>query len=591
MPPLHDRLTLTREINRSGIATVWEGYDTSLDRKVLVKAIHPQYARDPELRTRFEREARAIARISHPNVVQIYDLEIDDDRLRLILEFVEGQTLSALMKERGRLPAGIAISIACSILEGLKAAHADGIIHRDLKPDNILISKKGETKITDFGLATLKDQPTVTMEGAVLGTPTYMSPEQALGTALSENTDLFTAGLILFEMLTGKRVIEGDSLREAFNNVVNYQPPDLRLYADCIPAKVVPLLKSLLAREPGNRLGSAEETYAVLSRATPLGVLPVGKVVDYLTGDYVEEQVVAEEAATEQAAEDEKPEVEAAESGSHDEEQLLVELEAEARPVSEQRQPHHAHKHSKLNNWLPWLAGAFIILAGFTIWYFLPPQNQIVSGTTPTDTTQTKSTDSLTTPADSTIVEQLPDTIKTEPEPPVTKPPRDTTTHKPPPQQKPEDKPLEVYPGALGFLRVQCKPWARVYIADSLWGTTPLSGPLELAAGIHSIVLMNDEINQPISRLIDILPDTTILLDIDLYDYVAKIRAVSVRPWADVYVDGTKELRTPSNRLIFKPLGKHTITLEHPDFRKYTTEVLFEQGDPIYEIRVDLAQM
>ncbi|MBU1919861.1 PEGA domain-containing protein, partial [bacterium] len=168
--------------------------------------------------------------------------------------------------------------------------------------------------------------------------------------------------------------------------------------------------------------------------------------------------------------------------------------------------------------------------------------------------------------------------------------PRDTVK-KPPVERKPEESPIEVFPGALGFLRVQCKPWARVYIADSLWGTTPLSGPLELTSGIHSIVLMNDEINQPISRLITILPDTTILLDIDLYDYVAKIRAVSVRPWADVYVDGTKEMRTPSNRVIFKPLGKHTITLEHPEFRPYTEEVLFEQGDPIYEIRVDLAQM
>ncbi|RQV94190.1 serine/threonine protein kinase [bacterium] len=577
MPPLHDRLTLTREINRSGIATVWEGYDTSLDRKVLVKAIHPQYARDPELRTRFEREARAIARISHPNVVQIFDLEIDEDKLRLILEFVEGQTLSRLMKDRGKFPPQIAISIACSILEGLKAAHADGIIHRDLKPDNILISKKGETKITDFGLATLKDQPTVTMEGAVLGTPTYMSPEQALGTALSENTDLFTAGLILFEMLTGKRVIEGDSMREAFSNVVNYQPPDLSLHADCIPAFVIPLLGSLLAREPGNRLKSAAETYKALSKTTPVGVLPITKVEDYLTGSYVEEAVVF-------------PPPESVILPVQEEKPREPEEAADEEAPEEQR-AQHAGKHGNLHNWMPWLAGAFIVLSGFIIWYLLPPQKSSEPQTAPIDTTQV--TDTLSLP-ETSVVAVPPESTRTDSEVvsiPDSKPqPRDTVK-KPPVERKPEESPIEVFPGALGFLRVQCKPWARVYIADSLWGTTPLSGPLELTSGIHSIVLMNDEINQPISRLITILPDTTILLDIDLYDYVAKIRAVSVRPWADVYVDGTKEMRTPSNRVIFKPLGKHTITLEHPEFRPYTEEVLFEQGDPIYEIRVDLAQM
>jgi serine/threonine protein kinase len=553
MSPIHDRLTLTREINRSGIATVWEGYDTSLDRKVLVKAIHPQYARDPELRTRFEREARAIARISHPNVVQIYDLEVDEDRLRLILEFVEGQTLGALLKARGKLPIGVAISISCSILDGLKAAHADGIIHRDLKPDNILISNKGEAKITDFGLATLKDQPSVTMEGAVIGTPTYMSPEQALGTELSESTDLFTAGLILFEMLTGKRVNEGDSMREAFNNVINYRPPDLSQYADCIPESVMPILKSLLSREPGNRLQTATETHEALAAASSTALFTTKKIEEYLSGKYEEEQ-----------------------------------------PVQKPAQKPCAHKDKKqsaLNNWLPWLAGAFIILSGFLIWYVLPPQQPYNPAGTPQDSTKTV----VTEPQDSSLTE-LPTTIipadsgvaeQSQEKPPstVTKPPANT------PVGKPDRDSLEVAVGATGFLRVQCKPWARVYIADSLWGTTPLSQSLKLASGSHNVVLMNDEINQPISRLVTILPDTTVLLDIDLYDFVAKIRAASVRPWADVYIDGIKELRTPSNRVIFRPLGMHTITLEHPDFRPYTTEVMFKQGDVTYEIRIDLAQM
>jgi serine/threonine protein kinase len=289
MSAINDRITLTREINRSGIATVWEGYDTVLDRKVLVKAIHPQFAHDRDIRTRFEREARAIARISHPNVVQIYDVEIQDERLRLILEFVEGATLGTLLKERKRFPSEIALSIACNILLGLKHAHAEGIIHRDLKPDNILISLRGETKITDFGMATLKDQPTVTLEGSALGTPSYWAPEQALGSALSERTDLFTAGLILFEMLTGRRVIEGESLGETYQNAVNYRTPDLSQYEDCISAEVMPILQSLMERDSSKRFESASTAFESLRESTAAGILPTASIGNYLAGESYQE--------------------------------------------------------------------------------------------------------------------------------------------------------------------------------------------------------------------------------------------------------------------------------------------------------------
>ncbi len=222
------RLTLLRELSRSGIATVWEAYDPTLDRKVLLKSINPQYARESDLRVRFEREARAIARLSHPNVVQIYDLRASADDLSIILEFIEGATLGKLLKDHGSLPCEVAVTIAGEILSGLEHAHAAGIIHRDLKPDNVLVSVKGEVKITDFGLATLRDQPTVTQEGMVIGTPSYMAPEQAGGGEITVVTDVFAVGLILFEMLTGRRVHEGASLAETFQNVLRYRLAAIR---------------------------------------------------------------------------------------------------------------------------------------------------------------------------------------------------------------------------------------------------------------------------------------------------------------------------------------------------------------------------
>jgi len=165
------RLTLLHLISRSNIATVWEAYDSELDRRVLVKYIEPQYSRDEDVRARFLREARAIAKLSHANVVQIYDLRSDEEKLSLILEFVEGLSLRKLLKERGPLPLHVAVTIAAHIAAGLEHAHAAGIIHRDLKPENVMVSRRAEVKITDFGLVTLRDQPTLTQEGMLLGTP------------------------------------------------------------------------------------------------------------------------------------------------------------------------------------------------------------------------------------------------------------------------------------------------------------------------------------------------------------------------------------------------------------------------------------
>jgi serine/threonine protein kinase len=595
MSPINDRITLTREINRSGIATVWEGYDTVLDRKVLVKAIHPQFAHDRDIRTRFEREARAIARISHPNVVQIYDVEIQDERLRLILEFVEGATLGTLLKERKRFPSEIALSIACNIMLGLKHAHAEGIIHRDLKPDNILISLRGEAKITDFGMATLKDQPTVTLEGTALGTPSYWAPEQALGTALSERTDLFTSGLILFEMLTGRRVIEGESLGETYQNAVNYRPPDLSQYADCIPEQVMPVLQSLMERDSSQRMESASATFETLNKATVAGILPAISIADYVAGKSSEEfdafsmtpgmreAAVARSAASIPV----KPQKDLGDSAETSRKSSLVdappEVQPEGGPEEEILVPlapltRAPRSGSRVGLWI----GAIVVLvAVLAFWQWYPMSEPPITQTTPTDTIKAdEGKQPVTKDSVSAVPGRTRDTTKI-----------DTTSSVRIPPKLPEQKPLEVVPGATGSLRIQCRPWARVYISDSLWGTTPMSGPLQLVSGVHTVVLINDEIKQPVSRIVTILPDSTVLLDVDLYDFVAKIRAASVRPWADVYVDGIKEFRTPSSRVIFLPLGTHTISLQHPDFKTYTEEVVFKQGDPIHEIRVDLAQM
>jgi serine/threonine protein kinase len=534
------RLTLTREISRSGIATVWEGYDTGLGRKVLVKSIHPQYARESDLRMRFEREARAIAKLSHPNVVQIYDLHSGPEELSLILEFVEGESLGRLLKERGALPLEMAVTIAVQILAGLEKAHEAGIVHRDLKPDNVLVSVAGEVKITDFGLATLKDQPTVTQEGDVIGTPSYMAPEQAEGGEVSPATDVFALGLILFEMLTGRRVHQGATWGETIHSVLTYQPPKLEEFSRSIPSSIEPVLRKMLEKSWIKRFASAGEAHDALLRALPDGILP-----DALIADYMSRQAGHRHGFKGKAAERKR-----------------------SQPV--------------------WIAAIMLLLiaviAGSMYLVWGPSSAQKISKIEPSDTVEMSEPAIVPPPAISPPGESSPQkAIESTETSPATKREPSVASHVPA-----DTAVIGSASHEPGFLDISCRPWASIYIADSLVGTTPLPGPLRLAAGNYNLVLLNPEIGLPISRTVKVFAGQTSDLKVNLYDYVARIRIASVKPWADVYVNGKLELRTPSSKLIIRPLGTYAITLKNPDYPEYTDTLTFREGEPIHDIRVDL---
>lgn len=543
MAEQEQRLTLVRELSRSGIATVWEGYDSGLDRKVLVKSIHPQYARDPELRTRFEREARAVARLSHPNVVQIYDLRADADELSIILEFVDGVTLGKLLKEQGRLPVDAAVTVADEILAGLEHAHAAAIIHRDLKPENVLIATRGDVKITDFGLASLRDQPAVTQDGAVVGTPSYMAPEQAEGASLSPATDIFSTGLILFEMLTGQRVHQGGSLAESLQSVLRYQPPKLEDYGEQIPAALRPVLSRMLERSPGKRYATAKEARQALRETHGERLLPPLLIADFLSG------------------------------------------ESPRRPA--------AKRTARSRAWsgpLRTLTIAVLVLMGAgLVFHFatLRTESQRAHDfeAAADSTAQNTAPDSTAGGLPSTVITATTPVIQAADSAPVPGlPPVAGTIAKPPPVVFP---PVQRF----GRLDIFCVPWASVYIGDSLVGATPLPGPLRLPAGQYNLVFLNPEIGHPVVRTAEVPADGTLELRVNLFDYVGRIRIASAKPWADVYVDGQFELRTPSSKIVFKPLGLHVVTLKNPAFPDYTDTLVLREGDPIHEFRIDLTQI
>ncbi|MCB9357994.1 MAG: serine/threonine protein kinase [Calditrichaeota bacterium] len=531
------RLELIRELSRSGVATVWEGRDNSLDRKVLVKSIHPQYARDADLRIRFEREARAIARISHPNVVQIYDIQSGEDSLSLLLEFVEGETLGSLLKRRGALPYSIALRVMTDVLAGLEQAHSQGIVHRDLKPDNILLSKSGVVKITDFGLASLRDLPGVTMEGAVVGTPSYMAPEQALGGETGVHTDLFTCGAMFFEMLTGKRLISGDSLGEAFQSVMKYRPPDLTAFAKSLPPDIVKLLESLLERDPSDRPESAAIVRKqIISGSTELPAAP-----DALTG--------------------------------------FMEGTDWTRPANEILLK--AGRHSR---YWAYVGAALLVIALAGIWAVTlreKPRVAQLPKSTPADTIERTIPENIPETAESTIVR---DTV------PVVPAPAETTAIRRDSVPRTPISPPASAPSGPAYATLSSTPWARVFYNDSLLGTTPLATPLALAAGEGTLLFLNDEIGFPVTQRVNLAAGDTAQISVNLHEFLGRLRIVSVRPWADVYVDGEMKFRTPSAKVLYLPLGRHSIELRHPSFPTYHKEVVFEPHADIFEVRADLTQ-
>jgi serine/threonine-protein kinase len=204
------RYALFDVLGTGGMATVWRARDEVLGREVAVKVLSPQYAADPAFRTRFEREARHVASLSHPRLVTVFDCGVDGTVPFIVMELVAGRTLRQILDDAGVLPPDDAVTIAAAVCEGLEAAHAAGVVHRDIKPANIVLSG-GEVKLLDFGIARLEDSAGRTRTQAVLGTAAYLSPEQAAGRPAGPAADLYALGCVLFEMLTGTPPFTADS--------------------------------------------------------------------------------------------------------------------------------------------------------------------------------------------------------------------------------------------------------------------------------------------------------------------------------------------------------------------------------------------
>ena len=269
---LGKQFTVGPLLGQGGFAVVFRARDHALNRDVAVKVMDAAGAASPLLAERFVREAQTIARLEHPNIVPIYEVGQPGDLLYIVMRCVDGPSLRQLLGANQRLSTGDAARVARAVADALAYAHSESIVHRDVKPDNILLDKRGHVLVTDFGIAKAAQAATaaqLTTEGMIIGTPQYMSPEQAAGDAVDGRSDIYSLGIVLYQMLTGAPPFDGESSAKIIAQQLTATPPDIRRARPDVTPELAAVLERTLAKDPADRY----QTAGAVSRAL-VGALP-----------------------------------------------------------------------------------------------------------------------------------------------------------------------------------------------------------------------------------------------------------------------------------------------------------------------------
>src|SRR5690242_4529572 len=254
-----DRYELEELLDHGGMSTVYRGRDRLLERTVALKVLHAHFGDDAEYVERFRREARAVAQLSHPNIVTVIDRGSSDGHQFIVFEYVEGENLKQLVERSGPLSVDRTLELGIQIADALAFAHAHGLVHRDVKPQNVLIDSAGDAKVTDFGIARSLDvEEGVTQTGTVLGTSNYLSPEQASGKPVTPATDVYSLGVVLFELLTAEVPFPGENFVAVAMKHINEPPPDLTERRPDVPLRLVAAVEKALEKDPARRFRSMD---------------------------------------------------------------------------------------------------------------------------------------------------------------------------------------------------------------------------------------------------------------------------------------------------------------------------------------------
>ena len=261
---IKERYEILEVLGEGGMAFVYKAMDTQLERFVAIKTLKPNYVNQETFVERFRREAKTAANLNHPNIVQIFDWGIEEEPF-FVMEYIEGNTLTSIIAKNRTISLSDVLFIGAQVASGLQAAHQKGLVHRDIKPGNIMITPDGKVKVTDFGIVSLQNEESdITKTGSILGTASYISPEQAQGKPVSIESDLYSLGTVLYELIAGKPPFSGESPISTATKHLTDKPEKLSNFRKDIPKGVENAVLKLLEKSTFDRFKSAEDLRAVL---------------------------------------------------------------------------------------------------------------------------------------------------------------------------------------------------------------------------------------------------------------------------------------------------------------------------------------
>jgi serine/threonine-protein kinase len=280
-PILNDRYRLIEQIGSGGMAVLYKAQDLELGRLVAIKLLRPSLVGDPEFLVRFKREARAAANLSHPNIVTVHDVGQDGPNTHyIVMEYVPGQNLKQIVRAKGAFEVDAALAVIVEVCKGVGYAHRAGLVHCDVKPQNIMVTPDNSIKVTDFGIArALTAQQAEEIEDVVWGSPHYFSPEQAAGEAPTPASDVYSIGMVLFELLTGQLPFRGDDYRELAMAHLTQEPPSLLTVNPALPQELDRIVRKVLSKESSARYRTADQLGRILQKYREEGQQPTASFV------------------------------------------------------------------------------------------------------------------------------------------------------------------------------------------------------------------------------------------------------------------------------------------------------------------------
>jgi eukaryotic-like serine/threonine-protein kinase len=569
-----------------GTAVLYRAIQISLDRVVAVKRLHAHLTQDENFTRRFVLEAKAAASLDHQNIVRVIDFGVEEGSYQMVMEFVEGESLKDVFDRWRPMQSDLALAIVHQVCRGLEHAHAKGIVHRDIKPGNIMITKAGVAKITDFGLAKLTQGATVqTAADSILGTPLYMSPEQAFGESVDQRSDLFSLGTVLYELLTGRQPFAGENYMGVIQNIINKEIPAVRDLNPSVPIDAEHIVMRALAKDREQRFSSAREFREAIEATLGLdGLSRATSALPALLDRDAATKILARASVTP------PPKGTSTSSSSWS-------------TVSSVKKRHH----SAPPIWAT-MAIIAVVLGGGATWFFWPrlhpSANVIEPGTvqqssmTETDGFAPPVDPGVTTP-DSTIADKsaqavpvAPDTTATRtaatepaPTPAPTPAPAPITPEKtvavvdssaktapaPAPKKAPKPRVETEKTFSQGYLLVNCEPDAKVYINGIFRGDAAPTLRLTLPAGLLSIECRAsgyESYLESLSVTVDELSQRNITLRKQM-----GIISLATTEGAQFYVDEELIGTTPIMQPINVPAGTHTLTLKKDGFFTWSSNV------------------